>query len=214
MSASAILAFIATTTLLLFAVSFASLIRLSRAGVLEGRSADGAPSPETLSHSIIKLILVLVITVAQSRVLLAPERPGGPFAPDLSMLLASAASLVASIPAVALVALLARRETRPNLFAVTLAVLAATAASGVGQAVMSGIAAGRDLGSLLAPSAVLPLLVCGMVAGAGVYLHTRLILRIIANPRSSQLALADAALSAATTSLSVWLACLAFPATV
>ena len=42
------LAIIALTTLALFAVSFASLIRLTCAGVLEGRNADGSPSLEAI----------------------------------------------------------------------------------------------------------------------------------------------------------------------
>ena len=96
------MAIIALTTLALFAVSFASLIRLTCAGVLEGRNAGGSPSLEAILHSIAKMIMVIVITVAQSRILLAPDWPGGSFAPDLSMLLAGTVSLIAAVPAAGL----------------------------------------------------------------------------------------------------------------
>jgi len=107
------LAIIALTTLALFAVSFASLTRLTCAGVLEGRNADGSPSLEAILHSIAKMIMVIVITVAQSRILLAPDWPGGSFAPDLSILLAGGVSLIASVPAAGLLAMTVRSGARP-----------------------------------------------------------------------------------------------------
>lgn len=67
------LVIIALTALALFAIPFASLIRLTRAGVLEGRNADGSASLEAVLHSLAKMIMVIVITVAQSRILLAPD---------------------------------------------------------------------------------------------------------------------------------------------
>jgi len=204
------LAIIALTTLALFAVSFASLIRLTRAGVLDGRNADGTPSLEVILHSLAKMIMVIVITVAQSRIVLAPDWPGGPFAPDLAMLLAGAVSLIAAVPAAGLLAMTVRPGARPRLAVLMIAALAAIIATGAGQAVMSGIAAGHDLGALLAPSAAPPILACGLVGAAGLYLHARLVRQLLAQPNNIRLALADTATSAISTALSVWLGCLAY----
>lgn len=94
------------------------------------------------------------------------------------------------------------------------AALAAIVATGAGQAVMSGIAAGRDLGALPAPSAAAPVLVCGLVCGlvgsAGLYLHAQLVRRLLAQPNNIRLALADPATRAISTTLSVWLGCLTY----
>jgi len=203
------LAIIALTTLALFAVSFASLIRLTCAGVLEGRNAGGSPSLEAILHSIAKMIMVIVITVAQSRILLAPDWPGGSFAPDLSMLLAGTVSLIAAVPAAGL-----RRSgpepAPPRLAVLMVAALAAIVATGAGQAVMSGVAGGRDLGALLAPSSAAPILACGLVGAAGLYLHAQLVRRLLAQPNNIRLALADTATSAISTTLSAWLGCLAY----
>ena len=204
------LAIIALTTLALFAVSFASLIRLTCAGVLEGRNADGSPSLEAILHSIAKMIMVIVITVAQSRILLAPDWPGGSFAPDLSMLLAGTVSLIAAVPAAGLLAMTVRPEARPRLAVLMVAALSAIVATGAGQAVMSGVAGGRDLGALLAPSSAAPILACGLVGGAGLYLHAQLVRRLLAQPNNIRLALADTATSAISTTLSAWLGCLAY----
>ena len=205
------LAIIALTTLALFAVSFASLIRLTCAGVLEGRNADGSASLEAILHSIAKMVMAIVITVAQSRILLAPDWPGGSFAPDLSMLLAGTVSLIAAVPAAGLLAMTVRPGARPPRLAVLMvAALAAIVATGAGQAVMSGVAGGRDLGALLAPSSAAPILACGLVGGAGLYLHAQLVPRLLAQPNNIRLALADTATSAISTMLSVWLGCLAY----
>jgi hypothetical protein len=201
------LAIIALTTLALFAVSFASLIRLTCAGVLEGRNAGGSPSLEAILHSIAKMIMVIVITVAQSRILLAPDWPGGSFAPDLSMLLAGTVSLIAAVPAAGLLAMTVRPGARPRLAVLMVAAIVAT---GAGQAVMSGVAGGRDPGALLAPSSAAPILACGLVGGAGLYLHAQLVRRLLAQPNNIRLALADTATSAISTTLSAWLGCLAY----
>ena len=204
------LAIIALTALALFAIPFASLIRLTRARVLEGRNADGSASLEAILHSLAKMIMVIVITVAQSRILLAPDWPGGSFAPDLSMLLAGAVSLIAAVPAAGLLAMTVRPGARPRLAALLVAALAAIVATGAGQAVMSGIAGGQDLGALLAPSSAAPVLACGLAGGAGLYLHARLVRQLLAQPGNISLAIADTATSAISTTLSVWLGCLAY----
>jgi len=201
------LAIIALTTLALFAVSFASLIRLTCAGVLEGRNAGGSPSLEAILHSIAKMIMVIAITVAQSRILLAPDWPGGSCAPDLSMLLAGTVSLIAAVPAAGLLAMTVRPGARPRLAVLMVAAIVAT---GAGQAVMSGVAGGRDPGALLAPSSAAPILACGLVGGAGLYLHAQLVRRLLAQPNNIRLALADTATSAISTTLSAWLGCLAY----
>jgi hypothetical protein len=201
------LAIIALTALALFAVSFASLIRLACAGVLEGRNAGGSPSLEAILHSIAKMIMVIVITVAQSRILLAPDWPGGSFAPDRSMLLAGTVSLIAAVPAAGLLAMTVRPGARPRLAVLMVAAIVAT---GAGQAVMSGVAGGRDPGALLAPSSAAPILACGLVGGAGLYLHAQLVRRLLAQPNNIRLALADTATSAISTTLSAWLGCLAY----
>jgi len=198
---------ISLTTLALFAVSFASLIRLTCAGVLEGRNAGGSPSLEAILHSIAKMIMVIAITVAQSRIPLAPDWPGGSCAPDLSMLLAGTVSLIAAIPAAGLLAMTVRPGARPRLAVLMVAAIVAT---GAGQAVMSGVAGGRDPGALLAPSSAAPILACGLVGGAGLYLHAQLVRRLLAQPNNIRLALADTATSAISTTLSAWLGCLAY----
>jgi hypothetical protein len=198
---------ISLTTLALFAVSFASLIRLTCAGVLEGRNAGGSPSLEAILHSIAKMIMVIAITVAQSRILLAPDWPGGSCAPDLSMLLAGTVSLIAAVPAAGLLAMTVRPGARPRLAVLMVAAIVAT---GAGQAVMSGVAGGRDPGALLAPSSAAPILACGLVGGAGLYLHAQLVRRLLAQPNNIRLALADTATSAISTTLSGWLGCLAY----
>jgi hypothetical protein len=198
---------ISLTTLALFAVSFASLIRLTCAGVLEGRNAGGSPSLEAILHSIAKMIMVIAITVAQSRILLAPDWPGGSCAPDLSMLLAGTVSLIAAVPAAGLLAMTVRPGARPRLAVLMVAAIVAT---GAGQAVMSGVAGGRDPGALLAPSSAAPILACGLVGGAGLYLHAQLVRRLLAQPNNIRLALADTATSAISTTLSAWLGCLAY----
>ena len=190
---------ISLTTLALFAVSFASLIRLTCAGVLEGRNAGGSPSLEAILHSIAKMIMVIAITVAQSRILLAPDWPGGSCAPDLSMLLAGTVSLIAAVPAAGLLAMTVRPGARPRLAVLMVAAIVAT---GAGQAVMSGVAGGRDPGALLAPSSAAPILACGLVGGAGLYLHAQLVRRLLAQPNNIRLALADTATSAISTTLS------------
>jgi hypothetical protein len=90
------------------------------------------------------------------------------------------------------------------------AALAAIVATGAGQAVMSGVAGGRDLGALLAPSSAAPILACGLVGAAGLYLHAQLVRRLLAQPNNIRLALADTATSAISTTLSAWLGCLAY----
>jgi hypothetical protein len=88
--------------------------------------------------------------------------------------------------------------------------VAAIVATGAGQAVMSGVAGGRDPGALLAPSSAAPILACGLVGAAGLYLHAQLVRRLLAQPNNIRLALADTATSAISTTLSAWLGCLAY----
>ena len=60
------------------------------------------------------------------------------------------------------------------------------------------------------PSSAAPILACGLVGGAGLYLHAQLVRRLLAQPNNIRLALADTATSAISTTLSVWLGCLAY----
>jgi uncharacterized protein (TIGR02996 family) len=103
-----------------------------------------------------------------------------------------------------------KKEGGADMSAAPVAALAAIVATGAGQAVMSGVAGGRDLGALLAPSSAAPILACGLVGGAGLYLHAQLVRRLLAQPNNIRLALADTATSAISTTLSAWLGCLAY----
>lgn len=211
MQVSDVLIFMALATFALFVVTFASLLRLARAGLLAGRRPDGSPSAEAMAHSFVKLAVVLVLTVALSRVLLAPRWSGGPFAPDLAMALASGVSLAASVPAAVFVALLLRPAEKRRGAVLVPAAAVALVSSGAGQAVMSGVNAGRNVGALLSPAAWPFVVACGVVGCAGLWLHALLVRRIEAQPNDTRLALADSALGAITTVLAVWLACLAYP---
>jgi len=188
--------FLLALTAALLLIAGGSLYRLKSIGVysVDRHAAGRAAHVENALHAIFKLIISSALVAAAARAILAPDYPGGLFAPDMRMLASAMVNLVSAAPFVLVIFLLSRKVKDAASMMLIPAIISAAMIGGAGQVLAATAAIGAPFAEPLQrwPSLVPAIFAVGALLTAGVVVHFRLILQLAASA-SNRLALVIAA---------------------